>query len=82
LARVTISICEKCGESFTINLDECQLLPGMYPRVRKQDEEARPIRTWVDWIDHISNNCPQCRYPQPPIHAIEDLERFNKKRRS
>ena len=61
MPKITISICEQCGNSFTIDLSKCELLPGMHPKIRKQDDLPRPIKTWADWIDHISNNCPNCR---------------------
>jgi hypothetical protein len=80
MPQKSISICEKCGESFIIDLSECQILPGMRPTNRKQDSDPRPIRTWVDWIDHVSTHCRNCRYPQPPLQAVGDLERYQKRR--
>jgi hypothetical protein len=75
----TISICDTCGDTFTINLDEMVIIPGTHPMVRKQNQESKPIRSWADWVEHISTHCPTCRYPAPPIQALEDLERLQEK---
>lgn len=81
MPHVSISICEKCGNSFIIDLDNCKVFPGMHMRIRKQGEEPHPIDTWADWIDHISTYCPECRFPQPPTHAIEDRDELARRRR-
>ena len=79
MPKVVLAVCEKCGETFIMNISDIALMPGMRPRLRKQDDKPRPIHTWADWIEHISNNCPDCRFAKPPTGAVEDLERIKEK---
>lgn len=79
MPRVTISVCETCGNSFIMDLSDCCVPPAMPIRTRRQDDKARPIKTWADWIDHVSNHCEYCRYDKPPYEAVLDLERYSNK---
>jgi hypothetical protein len=79
MPSVTIGVCAKCNNSYIINLDECKIFNNM--KIKKNDQNSRdyPIKTWGDWVLHIQTYCPNCRYPAPPLHVVEDLEKLSSK---
>ena len=70
-----MGVCEECGYTFILTKDECAILTTMRPGIRKQDDAPRIIRNWADWVEHCSTHCPECRYPSPPRHSQEDLDK-------
>lgn len=76
---VSISVCEDCGSSFIFSQEEMKLSAGMSPKNRKQNAPPRPIVKWEDWLLHLSTHCPECRFAQPPLQAVENLEALKEK---
>ena len=47
--------CEKCGQSFFLK-DELYL-PGLKNRYKFSRAEKKELKTWHDYVSHISVNC-------------------------
>ena len=65
--------CEKCGQSF-YSKDELYL-PGLKNRTvfamnRKQ------LKTWDDWVAHLSTHCQECREKEIPESCLEDYKKL------
>jgi hypothetical protein len=76
MARVASAVCERCGNSFMINLDECTVLGSMPSPSKNNKREVRNLNTWADWVDYIQHVCPDCRLPYPPPKVIKDISKY------
>jgi hypothetical protein len=68
-----MSVCVKCGGSFTVTSDE-QIIPHSM-RMNKDATAKVVLKTWADWVDHASSHCGECRYSQPPRLCVADLKK-------
>ena len=70
----TIScVCTLCGNIF-YSKDELYLPTRIRSRMRFANSKSE-IRTWEDWLLHISYNCESCRLKEIPEKCMQD---FNK----
>jgi hypothetical protein len=65
--------CQNCGDSF-YSKDELYL-PGLKNRTvfamnRKQ------LKTWDDWVAHLSTHCQECREKEIPESCLEDYKKL------
>jgi len=74
----SIGVCCNCGDSFVLSEDECLINSRTSLHPIKTGNKYRPIRSINDWIEHITTFCPECRYPAPPIHVQEQINKLSK----
>jgi hypothetical protein len=63
--------CENCGNSFYSK--EELFMPGL--KHRFQFSKKKELKTWEDYIIHISTNCEECRIKEIPESCLEDYKR-------
>lgn len=66
-------ICGQCGKIF-YSKDELYLPARVKSRMRFSNS-SKELRTWEDWLLHMSSNCEDCRIKEIPVKCLED---FNK----
>jgi hypothetical protein len=65
--------CEECGDSFYLR-DEMY-----YPSGKKTFRVSKPkkeLRTWEDWLMHISSHCEKCRLQTVPEKCEQDYNKL------
>ncbi len=68
--------CEKCGNTFSLFNDETKLLPNMkLNSVNGKIVTKKFLKTWTDWVEHLANNCPDCRIRVIPPDCLKDYNR-------
>ena len=65
--------CEECGKNF-YSKDEL-FLPGLKYRYQFSRPEKKVLKTWDDYILHISTHCEECRVKDVPESCLEDYKR-------
>ncbi len=65
--------CEKCGQSFYSK--EELYLPGLKYRT-SLSMRRKDLKSWDDWVIHISTHCYDCREKQIPESCMEDYKRL------
>jgi hypothetical protein len=65
--------CEQCGQSFFLK-DELYL-PGLKNRYKFSRAEKKELKTWDDYVSHISVNCEDCRVKEVPKSCLEDYKK-------
>lgn len=68
--------CNKCGTTYSLFSYEMKILPGMVIGKGGKIKQKTILKTWVDWIEHIATNCPNCRYRRIPPDCIIDYEKL------
>lgn len=54
----------------------------LMPKAMSVTAKAKNIeepKTWIDWLGHIQNYCPDCRLKKAPESCINDLARLTRK---
>jgi hypothetical protein len=36
---------------------------------------SKELRTWEDWLLHMSSNCEDCRLKEVPVKCLEDYNK-------
>ena len=65
--------CEVCGKSFYLK-DELYL-PGLKHRYQFSRPKKEQLKTWDDYVLHLSTNCEECRIKEIPESCMEDYKK-------
>lgn len=65
--------CENCGKSYYSK--EELYLPGLKYRTSFA-AKRKQLKTWDDWVAHMSSYCEECREKNIPESCIEDYKRL------
>jgi hypothetical protein len=69
--------CSECYEQYFMSNDEI-LIPKSMSIMAKAKNIEDP-KTWIDWLEHIQNYCPECRLKKAPESCIDNLSRMTKR---
>ena len=69
--------CSECYEQYFIRNDEMFMPKAMSVTAKAKNIEEP--KTWIDWLGHIQNYCPDCRLKKAPESCINDLARLTRK---
>ena len=67
--------CDKCGCTYSLFKEETKLLPNMKLASNGKITSKKILKSWVDWVEHIATNCPNCRIRIIPPDCLSDYER-------
>ena len=65
--------CEECGNSFYLK-DELYM-PGLKHRFQFSRPKKEELKTWDDYVKHLSTHCENCRVKEVPESCLEDYKK-------
>ena len=66
-------VCNNCGKIFYAK-DEMIIPAGAKTRMRFANS-SKEMRTWEDWLLHLSSNCEDCRLKEIPSKCMDDYKK-------
>lgn len=67
--------CHKCGCTYSLFNEETKLLPNMKLANNSKITSKKILKSWVDWVEHLATNCPNCRIRLIPPDCLSDYEK-------
>ncbi len=68
-------ICKECGQHFFMK--DQLYTPARSNKFRLSSYPVEP-KTWEDWVNHIANNCENCRLKEIPESCQKDFEKLTR----
>ena len=68
-----LCVCRECGDHFYSK--DLTLPLNTRTRVRFVERENE-LKTWEDWVLHISTHCENCRIKEIPVKCMENLNKL------
>lgn len=67
-------VCEGCGTVFYLNTE--LYIPAHASKRLRFANSSKEMRTWEDWLLHMSSNCDNCRLKEIPVKCFEDYKKL------
>lgn len=68
-----LCVCRECGDHFYAK--DLTLPLNTRTRIRFVERENE-LKTWEDWILHVSTHCENCRLKEIPVKCMENLNKL------
>jgi hypothetical protein len=69
-----LCICQECGDHY-YGKDELYIPINTRTSMRFTERKTE-LKTWQDWLIHISSHCENCRIKEIPVKCLENLNKI------